>query len=136
MSWYHEIQNKIAHLRGRSEFEEALQEELRLHVEERAEELMAAGMNRAEALTAARREFGSTTRIVEESREGWRWSWLEDLFRDLRYAARALGRDRVLAVTAVLSLALGIGVNTTIFSLTAEFLFSEPSVRDPQTLVR
>jgi predicted permease len=113
-----------------------MEEEMRLHVEERAEELMAGGMSRRDALAAARREFGSAARIAEESREAWRLAWIEDLWRDFRYGVRALRRDRGFAITAVLSLALGIGVNTAIFSLTAEFLFSQPSVRDPDTLVR
>ena len=59
----------------------------------------------------------------------------EDLFRDLRHALRTVRRDRAFTAIAVISLALGIGVNTTIFSLTAEFLFSKPSVRDAATLV-
>jgi predicted permease len=136
MPWYREIANKITHLAGRKRFEDSLAEEVRLHLEERTDELIAGGMPRRAALAQARREFGPMARVTEESREVWRLAWLEDLMRDLVYAARALRRDRAFAITAVLSLALGIGVNTTIFSLTAEFLFSEPSVRDPSTLVR
>ncbi|MGH9675386.1 MAG: ABC transporter permease, partial [Bryobacteraceae bacterium] len=135
MSWFLELRNRFSHLRGRHRFEESLDEEMRLHIESRVEELIAAGRTRAAALAEARREFGQPARLAEESREAWRWGWLEDLGRDVRYAARSLGRDRGLAATAVISLALGIGVNTTIFSLTAEFLFSRPSVRDPDTLV-
>src|SRR5689334_4587475 len=136
MAWYRELTHKLTHLLGRRKFDASLEEEVRLHLEARADELAAAGMPRPAALAEARREFGSTARIGEESREAWRWSWLEDLILDLRYAGRTLVRDRGFAATAVLSLALGIGINTTIFSLTSEFLFSEPSVRDPKTLVQ
>jgi predicted permease len=136
MAWYRELTHKLSHLVGRGRFDASLEEEVRLHLEARVDELVAGGMSRPDALAEAHREFGSAARIAEESREAWRWNWLEDLMLDLRYAARTLVRDRGFAVTAVLSLALGIGVNTTIFSLTAEFLFSEPSVRDPKTLLQ
>jgi predicted permease len=135
MGWYRELKNKLAHLRGRSGFDASLDEELRSHLEMLAEELIAKGMPHEEALASARREFGSAMLLAEESRDAWRWSWVEDFARDLRYAARNLRRDRSLALTAVLSLALGIGVNTTIFSVATEFLFKPPSVRDPGTLV-
>jgi predicted permease len=136
MTWYYEFKNKLAHLRGRSCFDESLDEEIRSHLEMRATELVAKGATREEALVLARREFGSTMLVAEQSREAWRWSWVEDFVRDVRYAGRALRRDRGLALTAVLSLALGIGVNTTIFSVVTEFLFKEPSVRDADAMVR
>lgn len=135
ISWYNEVKNKLAHLKGRSGFDESLDEEIRFHIEMRADELAAGGRTSKEALAAARREFGSTARLAEQSRDAWRWNWLEDFAHDLRYALRALRRDRGLAVTAVLSLALGIGVNTTIFSVATEFLFKAPSVRDARNMV-
>src|SRR6185437_429189 len=64
----------------------------------------------------------------------WQIRWLADLFSDLSYAARALRRNPGFALAAVLSLALGIGANTTMFSLTMEFLFSTPSCRDASRL--
>src|SRR5690242_1731746 len=127
MPWYRELANKLSHCLRRRRFDEDFAEEMRLHREERAEELIAGGMAARDAEAQARREFGPAARIAEESREAWRVGWIEDLLRDLRYGGRALRRDRGFAITAVASLALGIGVNTTIFSLTAEFLFSEPS---------
>lgn len=134
MSWYREIINKLSHFVGRERFDESIDEEVRMHLESRADELCAQGMPRRDALAHARREFGPTARVAEESREAWRWTWIEDLFHDLRHAARTLSRDRGFMTTAVLSLALGIGVNTTIFSLATELMFSEPSVRDPKSL--
>src|SRR5687768_15595206 len=134
-SWLRSIANKAAHWRGREHFDRALNEELRLHAEERADELIASGMQPSDAAAQARRELGPAARIAEESREAWRWTWLEDFSRDIRYAIRTLARDRAFFATAVLSLAIGVGVNTTIFSVTAEFLFSRPSVADPDTLL-
>ena len=99
------------------------------------DELEQAGLSGADALRQARREFGSTLRSREEARSAWQIRWLEDLGSDLRYAARALRRNLALTLAAVGSLALGIGANTTIFSVAREALFSEPSCRDPQSLV-
>jgi len=84
----------------------------------------------------ARREFGFTLRNREETRSAWQMRGLEDLGSDLRYAARALRRNRALTLAAVGSLALGIGANTTIFSVAREALFSEPSCRDAKPLVQ
>jgi hypothetical protein len=136
MAWYSELRNKLAHLRGRTAFDNSIDDEIRSHLDMRADELVGSGMSRDEALATARREFGSATRIAEDSREAWRWTWFEDLFRDLRYATRALARDRRFALTAIVSLALGIGVNTTIFSLATSLLLSEPSARDADSIVR
>lgn len=127
--------NKLSHWRGREAFDESLQEELRLHIEERSAELVQQGMTENDARAQAARELGSTARLAEESRDAWRWMWLEDLARDLRHATRGLLKDRGFAAAAVLSLGLGIGVNTAMFSITAEFLFSQPTVRDPGTLM-
>ncbi|MEO8129487.1 MAG: ABC transporter permease [Bryobacteraceae bacterium] len=136
MRWYSKLKNKLSHLRGRSAFDDALAEEIQGHLEMRADELATGGMDLRDALAQARREFGSPLSLAEDSRSEWRWTWLEDLARDLRYAARSLARDKGFALTAILSLALGIGVNTIIFSLASEFLFKEPSARNPAKLVR
>lgn len=135
MSWFREASNKASHTRNRESFDESLAEEIRLHIEERTEELRNTGMPEKQASEQARREFGNAAHAAEQSREAWRWTWMEDLARDLRHALRALRKERGFAITAILSLALGIGLNTTIFSLTSEFLFSQPSVRDPATLM-
>ena len=92
-------------------------------------------MSRGEAVARARREFGSALRVKEETRAAWQFRWLEETLADLSYAARALRRSPGFAAAGIFSLALGIGANTTIFSLTMEFLFSEPSCRNPETLV-
>src|SRR5439155_4278258 len=110
-------------------------DEIQFHIETRADELEQSGLSRYEAVARARREFGHATGIREETRAAWQLRWLEDLAGDIRYAARALARNPGFAAAAIVSLALGIGVNTAIFSLTTEFLFSSPSCRSPETLV-
>jgi predicted permease len=136
MAFWNEIGNRIAWLFRRSRFDRELEDEMRFHIQARADDLEQAGLSGADALRQARREFGSTLRSREETRSAWQIRWLEDLGSDLRYAARALRRNRALALAAVGSLALGIGANTTIFSVAREALFSEPSCRDPQSLVQ
>jgi predicted permease len=115
-------------------FDREIDEEISLHVEMRADELQQDGMTRVEAVARARREFGSALRVKEEARAAWQFRLLEETLSDLSYAARALRRNPGFAAAGIFSLALGIGANTTIFSLTMEFLFSEPSCRNPGTL--
>ncbi|HEY1183915.1 MAG TPA: ABC transporter permease [Bryobacteraceae bacterium] len=79
--------------------------------------------------------LGNTAAIGEHGYDLWRFTFFENLWRDLVYAARGLRRSPVLVLTALLSLGLGIGVNAAMFSLGVEFLFSEPSVRDAGSLV-
>jgi predicted permease len=129
-----EIWRKVRFLFRRERFDSALDEELQSHIEMRADELQLGGLGRSDALSHARREFGSSLRAREDTRSAWQIRWLEDLVSDLRYAARALRRNPGFAAAAIFSLALGIGANTTIFSLTMDFLFSQPSCRSPETL--
>ena len=134
MSWWRELLRKATFWRKRDAFADDLETEIRFHLETRAEELAARGLAASEARQQALREFGPRLRVHQDSRAAWQFQWLEDLLSDLSYAARALRRSPAFALTAVLSLALGIGANTTIFSLTMEFLFSNPSCRDGANL--
>jgi predicted permease len=126
---------RLAYLFRRQQFAQELDDEVKFHIETRADELEKTGLSRGDALARARREFGSAVRMKEDTRSAWQIRWLVDLISDLRYALRALRRNPRFAAAAIFSLALGIGANTTIFSLTMEFLFSQPSCRNPETLV-
>src|ERR1022692_4026986 len=136
MALWNEIGNRLTYLFRRSRFDGELEEEIQLHIQARADELEQAGLSGADALRRARREFGSTLHTREETRSAWQMRWLEDLGSDLRYAARALRRNLTLTLAALGSLALAIGANTTVFSVAREALFSEPSCRDPKSLVQ
>lgn len=130
-----EIWNKLSYLIRRGRFHSELADEMEFHIESRADELMATGQSRRDALAQARREFGSSLRLSEETHSAWQMRWMEDLFSDVRFAGRALRRSPGFAITAVVCLALGIGANTTIFSITAAFLFGQPSCRDAASVI-
>lgn len=136
MTLWNEIGNRLTYLFRRARFDRELAEEIQSHIQARADELEQAGLSGATVQRQARREFGSTLRSREETRSAWQMRWLEELGSDLRYAARALRRNPALALAAVVSLALGIGANTTIFSVAREALFSQPSCHDAGRLVQ
>jgi predicted permease len=112
-----------------------VRDEIRFHRDRLIEDYLAAGMDRAEAERRAFLEFGNPAQI-EESVRDVRGRWLEDLGRDLRYALRALGRNRGFAAVAVLSLALGIGANAAIFSLINAVMLRALPVKEPDRLVQ
>ncbi len=106
----------------RSSVERDLDDELRFHLEKTIEQNIAAGMTPEDARFAARREFGNPELQKDECRDSRGTKVIEDLFEDLRYAARGLRRNPLLALAATATLALCIGANTTVFSLVNSIL--------------
>ena len=128
MSW-------LKQLFSRQRLYSDLSEEIRQHLEEKIEELVASGMSRNEAAAAARRAFGNVMLAEEDSREVWRWPSIESFIADIRYALRTMQRTPGFTAVAVLSLALGIGANTATFSLINTLMLRRLPVRDPGQLV-
>jgi predicted permease len=136
MGWFGELWRRLLFLFQRDKMEKDLADEIRLHLELRAEDHAAAGMKSRDADSRARRSFGNVTQLSEQGRAVWGWAFLESLASDLRYGMRALRTDVGFALAAVASLALGIGANTAIFSVLNAVMLRSLPVEDPQRLVQ
>lgn len=112
-----------------------LDDEMRLHLELRRQQQIDRGLTPAAAARAAHLKFGNTTRIKEKSVMTWGSETLESFFSDVAYGTRALLRSPALTLVALASLALGIGANSSIFSLLDAVLLRSLPVRNPQQLV-
>ena len=111
-----------------------IDDELRFHLDERTQENLASGMFPEEARRAARLSLGNPVTLQEETREVWTLPFLENLWQDVRYGLRQLRHNPGFAAVAILTLALGIAVNTTMFSAVSAVLLREPPVKDPHSL--
>ncbi|HET9176763.1 MAG TPA: ABC transporter permease [Terriglobia bacterium] len=119
----------------RREFtEKRLDAELRFHLEQRIADLVAGGMTAKEAWRQARIEFGGLEHVKEECRDVGGSHIIETVIQDLRYGLRQLRRNPGFTTVAVLTLALGIGTNTTIFSAVSAILLRKPPVKEPDRL--
>lgn len=121
--------------RNRDRMEQDLDRELRYHIDRRIDDLKQSGMSEVDARRQAAIEFGGVAQVQEEVRDTWFWLWLQDLARDASYSVRVLLRSPGFTATAVLSLALGIGANTAIFSILRALVLRSLPVSDPQRLV-
>src|SRR5581483_5236141 len=128
--------SRLLGLFRRRSFDAAMDDEFQSHLEMLAARFQSHGMTKAEALQAAKRQFGGVTQMQEELRERSSLAFLDSFWADVRYALRQIRKSPAFAATAVLTLALGIGANTAIFSLMNAVMFRFLPVQDPKELVK
>jgi hypothetical protein len=119
----------------RGELSRDLGEEISQHIEIKTRKWIDSGVAPDEARHRAQREFGNMVLVSETSRDAWGWVWLETLVQDLRYGARMLRTNPGFTFVATATLALGIAINSSIFSLISAWWLKKPAVADPDRVV-
>src|SRR5881227_1926009 len=125
---------QLANWFRRKKLESGLDRELRYHLDRRIIDLERSGLPTEEARRQALLELGGVTQVQEEVRDIWLSRWLRDFVYDLRFSARSFFRSPSFTATAVLSLALGIGATTAIYSLVDQIILHALPVREPERL--
>jgi putative ABC transport system permease protein len=128
--------NPISRWVERRRVERDIAAEMAAHIDERVEQLMDGGLSLEEASIQARRQFGNVTLQKEKSREAWGWNGIEQLGQDLRFGCRVLAKTPAFTVTAITVLALGIGMNTAMFSAAKAVLLGALPYPEPDRLVQ
>ena len=134
MTWFRELYSRVSALFGRRAAEQDLAEELRFHLEMEASRHIAAGVPPVEARRRAARDFGGVERFKEDVRDERGARWFQDIGQDLRYGVRTLGRRPLFTTMAVLTLALGIGATTALFSVVKAVLLTPLPYGNPDRI--
>ncbi|HEY4249042.1 MAG TPA: ABC transporter permease [Lacunisphaera sp.] len=130
------ILHKLSSLFRRIKIDVEMTEEMRAHLEMQTEQNIAAGMNPDEARYLAQRQFGNVAGIQERVRDARGWVWVEQFIRDLHYAVRSLWKAPNFTLTAVLTLGLGVGVNSALFTAYNAIALRSLPVKEPESLVK
>jgi hypothetical protein len=129
-----ELWRRVRFATDPDKFNRELKEEMRLHTELRREKLLRSGLEPEEAAVAARRQFGNTTLLAEDSRNEWTFQWLESLLQDTRYALKAFRRAPLFSCGVAGTIGIGLGLMCSLFTIFNAYVLRPFAVRDPHSL--